>query len=758
MITVKARVILLMIVMTVLICGALGAMSVVLNRLTAEDVLKQSMTQVAALAASRIEKELQVTRQVAIDTGCLPNMGKAYVSRLDKEKIVEQHVRAHGLEGGNLLDTSGISVFDGTDFSDRDYFQAAMKGEAYISGPLLSKLTGEYCVVIAAPVWKDGEANTEVVGVVYFKPNLSMLSDIVSDISVGETGKAYIINKDGLVIAHGEASKVFTENVTEAAKTDASLTNIAAIEQSMTAGLTGYGTYEQDGTQWVQGYAPIAGTDGWSVGVYAEENEFMDNVTYSVWLTVCICAAALALGVAAALVFVRKALKPIKETARFASALAAGQLEETIAIRTKDEIGQLQHTLDTEVRSAFSAIEKTRQTAEKQAQYQSAEMEKLLMNLRKLANGELSCDISVADADADTSALHQLFSEITASLYGGLNTIKAYISEISTVLREVAQGNLSVSIESEYKGNFIALKDSINAIIESLNRVLGDIRLAAGQVASGTRQVSEGSQDISQGATEQSSAIEELTASVSEIAQQTRQNAISANQANELTASAATDAAKGNEQMQSMQQAMSDISASSHSIGKIIKVIDDIAFQTNILALNAAVEAARAGVHGKGFAVVADEVRNLAARSASAARETTELIEGSIKKTTAGTKIADNTAEALHEIVDGIRKAGQLVSEIARASNEQAGAIAQVNRGIEQLSAVVQTNSATAEEQAAASEQLSGQAELLKNMVGQFCLKAEEGSADVQPPLIASAEAATSGVSIDLSDKDFGKY
>ena len=151
--TVKSRVVLLMTAMTILICAALGIMSVALNRLTAEGVLKQSMTQVAALAAARIDKEVDITKQVTIDTGCMPNMGKAYISSLDKKKIVQQQAQAHGLTGGNLLDINGISVFDGTDFSDRDYYQAAMKGEAFVSGPMLSKLTDEYVVVIAAPVW-----------------------------------------------------------------------------------------------------------------------------------------------------------------------------------------------------------------------------------------------------------------------------------------------------------------------------------------------------------------------------------------------------------------------------------------------------------------------------------------------------------------------------------------------------------------------------------------------------------------------------
>ena len=756
--TVKARIIFLVMVMIVLLCGILGTMSVVLNRVTAEDVLRQSMKEVASVAAARIEKELEITKQVAIDTGCVARLSDPAISADEKKAVIQQKVDAYGYVGGNLLDTKGVSVFDGTDFSDRDYFQSAVKGNAYISGPLVSKLTGEYSVMIAAPVWKDGEVNTEITGVVYFKPNLTMLSDIASAINIGENGKAYIINKDGLVIAHNDASKVFKYNATAAAKEDKSLADIAAIEQDMAAGNAGYGTYRQNGEDWSQGYAPIEGTDGWSVGVYVEESEFMGNVSYSILLTVGICAAALLLAAIAGLIFVKRSLRPIRDTARFAKALAAGQLDETIHIRTKDEIGQLQQTLDTDVRGAFKAIGQARATSEKQAGYQSAEVEKLLVNLKRLAQGELDCDISVAEGDADTEALHALFSEIAQNLCGGLNAIKGYIAEISAVLGEMAQGNLAVSIESDYKGDFIALKGSINAIAESLNALMGDIGTAADQVASGTRQVSDGSQEISQGAAEQASAIEQLTASVGQIADQTRLNAENANQANVLTTEAKTNAAQGNAQMKDMQRAMGEISESSRSIGRIIKVIDDIAFQTNILALNAAVEAARAGAHGKGFAVVAEEVRNLAARSASAAKETAELIEGSIQRTAAGTKIADGTASALEQIVDGVDKAAVLVGEIASASDEQATAIAQVDRGIGQLSQVVQTNSATAEEAAAASEELSGQAELLKGMVGRFRLKNSGRRTEAAPVRKRAVKPSQTTDRIVLEDGDFGKY
>ncbi|XQR04621.1 methyl-accepting chemotaxis protein [Acetobacterium wieringae] len=190
-----------------------------------------------------------------------------------------------------------------------------------------------------------------------------------------------------------------------------------------------------------------------------------------------------------------------------------------------------------------------------------------------------------------------------------------------------------------------------------------------------------------------------------------------------LSTTAQEKAQKGNDSMRQLQASMDEINQASGNISKIIKVIDDIAFQTNILSLNAAVEAARAGQHGKGFAVVAEEVRSLAARSAEAAKETTVLIEGSVKKTEGGNAIADETAIALEEIVEEITKAAQLVQEIAEASNDQATNITQINLGVDQVSQVVQGNTATAEQSAAASEELSGQSQLLKEMISRFKLK-----------------------------------
>ncbi|MBU1107725.1 MAG: HAMP domain-containing protein [Candidatus Riflebacteria bacterium] len=297
--------------------------------------------------------------------------------------------------------------------------------------------------------------------------------------------------------------------------------------------------------------------------------------------------------------------------------------------------------------------------------------------------------------------------------------------EIKSKLAErVAEGDLTVSVElASDKDNLgIALK----TMIDSLTQTLSGVRLAAEEVDSGAGQVSEASQSLSQGATESAASLEEISSSVTEIGSQTKANAENATQANTLATQTRKAAESGNQKMSEMMGAMTEIQNSSKQIAKIIKVIDDIAFQTNLLALNAAVEAARAGRHGKGFAVVADEVRNLASRSAKAAKETSEMIEGSVEKVQNGTRIASATEQALQEIVASSVKVADLVGEIAAASNEQAQGILEIGQGLEQIDKVSQQNTANAEETAAASEELSGQARELNRLLEKFQLRGQE--------------------------------
>ncbi len=328
------------------------------------------------------------------------------------------------------------------------------------------------------------------------------------------------------------------------------------------------------------------------------------------------------------------------------------------------------------------------------------------------------------------------------------------IKSQATVAEEVSNGNLTVSVSPKSPEDMLG--NALKKLVEDNHNAMSGISDAGTQVTISSSQVASASQALAQGSTQQASAIEEITASIDEIAEKTRQNAEQANSAAHLVDEAINDVKKGNTQMQDMMAAMDEINKSSESISKIIKTIDDIAFQTNILALNAAVEAARAGEAGKGFAVVAEEVRSLAAKSASAAAETAELIEDSITKVNLGSKIADETAKALGIITDVVQESETIINGIAESSNYQATAVAQIEQAIAQVSQVVQTNSATSQECAAASEELSNQASRMRDMLSIYNLGA--GSTDSSyRGSSASSTVNTNEQMISLED-DFGKY
>ena len=367
---------------------------------------------------------------------------------------------------------------------------------------------------------------------------------------------------------------------------------------------------------------------------------------------------------------------------------------------------------------------------------------------------------------------------IIAMVLGVLNSnlIGNPISKLIDVTNEISNGNLDVKIINESKDEMGIFSESMRNMANKLNRVLEHIGFAAEQVTVGSKQVADSTIALSHGATEQASAVEELTASIEEISSQIKINAENAKKANNIAGDTKINAAKRNDEMQLMLKAMDEINVCSKNISKIIKVIDEIAFQTNILALNAAVEAARAGQYGKGFAVVAEEVRNLAARSANAAKETTEIIEASISKIGDGTKIANQTAYALNTIVVDIGEVASIISEISEASEEQATGISQISQGIMQISEVVQSNSATAEESAAASEELAGQAEVLKEQVQMFNLKNDYSNFNIrskdlipngniknnkkrsEPDHMKNNKNKSNNKGITLSDSEFGKY
>ncbi len=645
----------LCLILTVLIGQiATGIASIIPNYNSTMSTVEHMMSETAVLAAERVEQELSAYKNVAMDAGCIPQLSDPDVSVEEKQSIINERAAMHNFQRGNIIGADGLSIFDGKDYSDREYVKQAMQGNIYVSEPLISKITGELSIMVAAPLYADGIQGSSIVGVVYFVPHETFLNDIVSSIQIGENSRAYMINKSGDTIADVTLDTITVQNIEAEAGNDPSLAELAKIHASMRQGENGFGEYTSGEHKMFAAYAPVKDTDDWSIAVTAPQLNYLASTRDAMVISIVTIVISILLSAVAALALSINIGKPMKACAKRMELLVKGDLDTPMPkITSKDETGMLARS--------------------------------------------------------------------TTSLVEGLSTV---INDIGYLLTEMANQNLDVHTQHEdvYVGSFRNILLSMRHMKMELSTAMCQVNHSAEQVSAASNQLSASAQTLSQGTAEQASSVQELAARINEISEQAKSTAGGALEARDQTHRTGEEVSLCNQKMQSLVEAMDKIQTSSNEIEKILKTIDDIAFQTNILALNAAVEAARAGSAGKGFAVVAEEVRNLASKSAEAAQNTSSLIEHSTDAVHIGTEIASSTADILSGVVNSIQSVVDSIDNIATVSNEQSDAVWQVSEGINQISIVVQSNSATAEEGASASEQLSAEAAGLKQLVNEFTL------------------------------------
>lgn len=633
-----------------LCCIILGVITSVLSYISSVSAVSETIDNTSEVAANYVAASLNQYIAIAYETGTIARLSDPERTPEEKNDILSVKVKEHKLNSAYLLDSSGKDILSGTDFSDRDYFKEAMKGNTYVSTPAYSQVTGQVSFAVAAPLWENGVAGSKTVGAIVYVPDGESLNNIMRSIRVGEGGTAFMTDSKGITIADINSEIVGVEDCLALGDSNPKLKKFSAICQRMVNGEDGTGTYSYGGVTKIVSYSPVPDTEGWSIGVAAVRNEFLGKFYLALGLTVVFVIIFTILGIQNGVQLGKAVAKPI-----------------------------------------ITSVDR----------------------LKLLAAGDFHSDSPVPETNDETAILMNSLAET-------IQDLKAVVSDISSHLAELADGNFKITIDEDYKGDFSLISTSFRDIISSLSAAMKEIDGNAESVQNGSNDLAGASQLLAEGATDQASAIEELTATITDISEKIHINAENAEKAKNTVESMNSRIMESNRQMQQNTEAMTKIKDASNKIAEIISSIEEIADQTNLLALNASIEAARAGEAGKGFAVVATQVGILAEQSSEAARNTNELIQNAISAVDDGTKLAKSAADSLISVVDNAKEVKEAIIVIAEASDNQAEAAAQVTLGITQIAEVVESNSATSQECAASSEELSGQADILKELVGRF--------------------------------------
>lgn len=477
----------------------LGVVSSLLQISNSNEVLRSTMEETVSIAADRVEQELQVYKTVARSAGCISRLSDNTVSVAEKERIISQWAESYGLARGNLLDTNGISPITGVDCSDRDYFLAAMEGEASVSTPVISNQTNELTIIVAAPVWEDGEEGTTVVGVVYFTPDIEFLNDTMRSISVSEHCNAYMIDKDGNTIADKDSSKVCQENIEELATSDSDYDDLAAYHVKMRAGETGNGRYTLDGVKTVFAYTPVNGTDGWSMGLSVPESDMMGPIYRGIIITIVMIAIAIFVCSSWAAVLARSISKPIQLCVQRIEQLAKGDLMTPVPeLDTKDETGQLIASTKTIVNVLHRLIDdidylivnisegKLNTRSEDRSIY-IGDFVNVLESLRRLTRGLSTTMLQIGQAADQVAAGANQVSDGAQALAQGSSEQASAVQELSVTISDVAttsQKTAEIALQAKNSSDEAGQKlNETNGYIETLNQSMSNISESSVQIS-----------------------------------------------------------------------------------------------------------------------------------------------------------------------------------------------------------------------------------------------------------------------------------
>lgn len=639
MASIKSKIIALTIAVSSFGLLCVSTLSCALNYSSSRKLAETSLSETVEITSNRAYWEIQSYLHVAEDLG----LDKSLIDGNEslKKEVLSERAAHYGLERCNLIDLLGQGI-DGNTYSDRTYFQEALKGNTCISDPLVSKVTGKLTTIISAPLWEDTSAK-KASGCVYVVPNEEFMNDIIRSINISENCSAYVVNSDGKIIAGYSMDDV---------KNNTTIQDFDKLDFSLLAPIR---YKDEAGTKMYAITAPL-GINNWHVVIKAPEKDFLMGAYSASSFVILFSGITLAFGSIISISLGRKIGKRISDCST---------------------------------------------------------------RLKTFSEGDLHTEVPDIESNDETRTM----IESSKSAISALNNVT---QDISRILGEISNGNLAVDVNKGaeyYIGDLAPLLNSIKNIKTRLIKIMMEINNAGDHVAVGAENVAQGAQALSQGAVEQAATIDNLSQSLKKIATRISESAEDCMTANKVVSDTFSSVSLATDKVGNLSSAMSQISASSNEITKIIKTIDDLAFQTKILALNASIEAARAGAAGKGFSVVADEVGNLASKSAEAAAMTASLVENVKSAISVGSKLSEETQNIVTEVNEKTSSVQQLVNHITEASQEQSEMLEKINVGITEVSTVVQSNSATAEESAATSEELSSQAALLKNKIKEFKIK-----------------------------------